>query len=146
MRRRTFLLRMNDPFRKKMRQKRKGTKAIPALSSMNAASRRAQRGEVHDHKGPEFLIAFRGQMRVMRLMDGAIKREAHKTQRSSDNTIQFVQQSILAQQSVRGLMKPNQRTVHKMTDEQHEGRRQPDPAAKNSEAKRNLRDQQGGHN
>src|SRR6185436_20670771 len=124
-------------------QERRESESCVELYEGGKTSAPARR--THDHKGPEFLIAFRGQVQVMCLMDGAIKGEAHETQRPGDNAVEFVQKSILSQQPVRGLVKPNQGTVHKMTGEQHEGHGQPDPAVKNSKAKRNLGGNKGGY-
>ena len=72
------------------------------------------------------------------LMSSPIEGEAHEAQRPDDHPVQVVQEPALSQEPMRGLMKPDQHSMHEMAHEQREGHGQPNPAVKDREPKRDL--------
>src|SRR6185436_504764 len=67
---------------------------------------------VRMHEGPEFFITLGGQIGVVQLMRCAVQAETHQAQDANNNAVDFIKQPALSEQSVRGLMKADQHTVH----------------------------------
>ena len=74
-------------------------------------------------EGPELFVALGGEVGVVQLMRGAVKAEADQAEDADDDTVDFIEDSILSQQPVRGLVKANQHTMHEMAgneDQRHD--------------------------
>src|SRR5437762_7478864 len=67
-------------------------------------------------------------MHVMHLMHHPIQAERQETKYAEDYTIEFIQTTALSQQTMRGLVKANQKPVHEMGGDQNERQRQPNPS------------------
>lgn len=78
----------------------------------------------------------------MFLMGDPIQRKAHETKDAGNGAVHVVNESVLAQHSVRGLVKADQRAVHEMADQQHERDRQPNLMGRHGKTQSHLRKDQ----
>ena len=115
IRRRSFLLRIGEPARRKVRTNKKGVKNKPRLSSRMAARTLAQRGIPGMTNGQSSTSRSSGQVGVMQLVSRPVEAEAHQAEDSDDHAVDFVQAPVLSKQPVRRLVEADQNPVHQMT-------------------------------
>src|SRR5882762_4611391 len=81
----------------------------------------------------------------MHLMHHPIQAERQETKYAEDHTIEFIQTTALSQQTMRGLVKANQQSVHEMGGHQHERQRQPKPASPDHPPERDFGESEREH-
>jgi hypothetical protein len=127
MRRRTRLFRMAE-FREKQ--------AAVEFNEGGQPSR--PQGRLRIDEGPQFHVLFRGEVHVVRLMEDPVEGKALPTEEADEDAIDFVEETILAQVAVGGLVVGDEVPVHQVADQQHEGDRKPQPAVGDAEGQQGL--------
>ena len=92
-------------------------------------------------EGPELFVAFGGEVGVVQLMRRAVKAEAHQAEDADEDTVEFIQQPVLAQQPVRRLVKADRHAVHEVAGDQDQRHGDPVVAAIHGKTQRRLREE-----
>ena len=96
------------------------------------------------HKRPELLIPLGSEVGVVQLMGGAIEAEAHEAQGADNEAVDFVEQSVLAQQTVGRLVKADHHSVHEVAGDQDQRHGEPVVVAIHAKSDGCLRDEKQG--
>ena len=126
IRRRTFLLRIGEPLRRKERRNKSGVKKEPHCQFQHCRQHPHPAWLAGENKRPQFLIPLRGKIGVMRLMRRPIEAEAHEAEDAQQHTIELIEAPVLSQQPMRRLMQSHSGPMHEMTRQQHQRHHHPE--------------------
>jgi len=84
-------------------------------------------GPLGEDEWPKLCISFGCKMHVMHLVHDPVEAEREETEHTDDDAIEFIQAATLAEETVGGLVKSDQHSVHQMRRDQDKWYGKPDP-------------------